>query len=112
MNWYEMSDEGIIRELGKRIKQARLNKNLSQQDIANRTGLNRSRISLIEGGEPSSMQSFIAILRAVDELDNIDSFLAEPPVSPIQMMKLTKKKRQRASGHRGAKNEEEGGTEW
>ncbi|WP_187696277.1 helix-turn-helix domain-containing protein [Xanthovirga aplysinae] len=111
MDWYELSDKGIIKEIGERLRKARLIKDLSQQEIANRTGLNRSTISEIERGAPTSMLSFIAILRGLEELESLESLLPTTKgPSPIQMLKLEKKKRQRAS--RSNPTKEEGGVEW
>ncbi|EXF58008.1 hypothetical protein J502_0927 [Acinetobacter sp. 1294596] len=45
------------------------------------------------------MAGLIAILRALEMLDEINSFLPEPPLSPIELLKLRGKIRKRASGN-------------
>jgi hypothetical protein len=48
----------------------------------------------------------IAILRELDALDNLDAFLPDPGISPLQIAKMQGKKRQRASGKAKAESEE------
>ena len=96
-NWYAMSDLGILKELGQTLKTIRLQKNITQEEMAQKAGLNRMTIGKIEKGEPSSFLTFIQILRALDKLELLNNFTTVPTISPIQMAKLQKKSRQRAS---------------
>ena len=100
MDYYGMSDKGILAEIGKRLKKKRLRKNLSQQELAENAGLSRNTISDIEGGGSSTLHNFIRILRALDSLDDLDHFLPEPGISPLQMVHMKGKVRMRASGKR------------
>ena len=100
MDTYGMSDKAILAEIGKRLKSKRLRKNLSQQELAERTGLSRNTISDMENGGSTTLQNFIRILRALDTLDNIVHFLPEPGISPLQMVRMKGKTRMRASGKR------------
>ncbi len=47
-NWYAMSDPAILKELGQKIKAFRLQKNLTQQEMAGKAGLSRVTISETE----------------------------------------------------------------
>jgi DNA-binding XRE family transcriptional regulator len=69
---------------------------LAQADLATRAGLNRTTIRDIEAGKDSQLSTLVKILRALGRLDDIDAFLPKPSVSPIQLMKLEGKPRQRA----------------
>jgi transcriptional regulator with XRE-family HTH domain len=96
-DWYSMSDSAIIRELGTFIKETRLKKNYTQGDLAEKAGVHRVTLSEFEHGLRGSLTTFIQLLRALDELDPLDSFLISTEISPLEMAKLEAKKRKRAS---------------
>ncbi len=92
----------IAEILGARLKQARLNQNLTQNDVAEQIGLTRKAIINAEKGQVS-VQHFVAILQILGLTSQLDLFLPERPISPIQLLKLQGKKRQRASKHEPSK---------
>ena len=96
-NWYAMSDPAILEEIGQRLKAFRLQKNITQEEMAQKIGVNRVTIGEIEKGRPSSLLTFIQLLRGLDKLDLLSNISTVPTISPIQMAKLQKKSRQRAS---------------
>lgn len=98
MNFYGLSDRAILKEIGQRLKRKRLEQNLTQQSLAKTAGLNRTTISEAENGVSFSIQTLIQILRALRALDQLDAFLPDPGLSPLQLAKLKGKERQRASG--------------
>lgn len=97
MNIVGMSDKAIIQEIGRRVKRKRLEGNFTQQEIADLTGMSRSTVSDLERGNPFEILTLIQILRALNALDEIDSFLPDPGISPLQLAKMRGKERQRAS---------------
>ncbi len=97
MDYKGMTDYAILREIGRRLKRRRLERNLSQQKVADLAGLARSTIVEIEKGSPSTLLTFVQILRALDVLDELDSFLPDPGISPLQLVRLKGKERMRAS---------------
>lgn len=80
-----MSNIQIEQELGNRLKERRIDLNLTQDDIASRSGLSRRTITAIENGEGSTLGTFIALLRALNALDALEDFLPDPGISPIAM---------------------------
>ena len=92
-----MSDRAILRELGKRLKRRRLDRNITQQELADRAGLSRPTVSDIERGNPASLLTLIPILRVLDLLEELNAFLPLPLPSPLQLAKQQGKQRQRAS---------------
>ncbi len=111
MTIYGMSDHSILKEIGRRLKRKRLEKNLSQQNLAAAAGLNRTTVSEIERGGPFGVLTLIQLLRALGALETLESFLPDPGVSPLQLAKLKGRERLRAS--RQAKNSREnGGSNW
>lgn len=91
-----MSPAAIAEELGNRLKQARLNADLTQAEVASRAGLNRRTILNAEKGNVQ-MENFVAILASMDMAEQLNLFLPIQEISPIQLAKLKGQKRQRAS---------------
>lgn len=87
----------IAHELGQRIKQARLNKDLTQAAVAEKSGLERRAVINAENGK-TTLENFVMIMDAIGLIGQLDSFLPSQPVSPLQLLKLRGKMRQRASG--------------
>ncbi|MEL7269608.1 MAG: helix-turn-helix transcriptional regulator [Bacteroidota bacterium] len=104
-----LSDHSILVELTQRIRQRRLNLNLTQEQIADKSGLHKQTIKNFESGKNASLLTLIQILRVFGDLDALDQFLPDPGVSPIQLLKLKGKERERASG---TKLENESESEW
>ena len=97
MNFYVMSDKAILREIGRRVKQRRLAKNLTQESLAKMAGLNRMTVVKLEQGKTSTLLTFIQVLHALGSLDGLESFLPELGPSPLQVAKMKGKERSRAS---------------
>lgn len=107
MDIYGMSDRAILREIGRRLKRKRLEKNMSQQKLAELGGLNRTTIGEAERGAPFGVLTLVQILRALNALEEMDSFLPDPGVSPLQLAKMKGKKRRRASSQTADANKGE-----
>ncbi len=97
ISWHSMADPAIIKEIGSNLRQMRLNKNITQAKLADFTGLSRITISRMEGGRAATILTIVQVLRALDRLDVLNAFQEEIPVSPLQMQRLKKNQRQRAS---------------
>lgn len=95
----------LAEEIGDRLKQARLNRNLTQSEVAELAGIARKTVLNAEKGKVQ-LNIMIAILMALDLKQQIDLFLPKQEISPLQLAKLQGKKRQRASGQRSNKDEE------
>ncbi len=91
-----MSPAAIAEELGNRLKQARLNADLTQAEVASRAGLNRRTILNAEKGKVQ-LENLVAILVAMDMAELLNMFLPVQEISPLQLAKLKGQKRQRAS---------------
>ena len=90
------SDLEIVMIICQALKQMRINKNISQQEIAERSGLDRTTISRMESGKSVSLLTLVQILRALDMLEVINVFKAYHIESPIKRLKEEEKKRKRA----------------
>jgi transcriptional regulator with XRE-family HTH domain len=104
MNYLSMTDNGIAAELGNRLEALRLQQNISQQEIAEEIGITaKSYRQLVGGG--GKLENMIAAMRALDCLDQLDSFLPEPVASPIAQWKQKGKERKRARSKKEIKQD-------
>ena len=95
---YSNADDVILQNLGEQLKRMRLNKNLTQTQLCEVSGLSRSAISDMENKGSGSMSTFVRVLRALEKLEILNHFITEVPISPIQIAQLKGKIRKRASG--------------
>ncbi len=110
-NWNNLTDSAIVKEIGKKLSSIRLKKNITQDELAKKSGLDRTTISQLENGRPATLLTFVQVLRALDKLDLLNVFYDAEEISPIEALKLKKQKRMRASKKiLNIKNEEE--SEW
>ena len=93
-NW---TDDAVLKELGHRLRRQRLNQNISQADLAKKAGVSQATLRNAESGNGSSMTTFVRLLRALGMLDRLETLLPEPEVSPLQLLRLKGKGRERAS---------------
>jgi transcriptional regulator with XRE-family HTH domain len=97
----ENSDEAILSELGARLAQARLERNLTQAQLATQAGISKRTLERMESGAAMQVSAFIRACRALGLLENFERLLPEPGPSPIAQLKLGGRKRRRASGTSG-----------
>lgn len=97
MDFQSMSDRAILREIGRRLRRRRLDKNISQQNLAETAGLNRMTVSEFERGKSASTLTLVQILRALNALDELEAFLPDPGLSPLELARLKGRARRRAS---------------
>jgi|SRR5689334_10528328 len=95
-----MSDRVLLEELGRRLRDARLERNLSQEELAERAGIGRVTLQRMEIGESPSLVNFIRVLRALDLLEGFDRALPGPATSPIDELERRGRRRQRAGSAR------------
>lgn len=95
-----LSDKRIFVEIGGRIRRERLNRNITQADLALKAGISSRALQNLETGRPGTIALLIRVLRALEKLDALNYFLPEPGISPIQLAKLRGHERVRAGGRR------------
>jgi putative transcriptional regulator len=100
MDFQGMSDHALLVELGERLQRTRLNRNLTQPEIAGRAGISRRALQNLEAGKATTMGTFIRALRALGVLEQLDTLLPAPGPSPVQLAKLKGRERRRATGRR------------
>jgi putative transcriptional regulator len=94
------SDQAIAQAVGARIQTLRLKRNISLEAVAQNAGISRQTLHLLLSQGKGTLINLIAVLRAVSELERLSSLLEDVRPSPLQIIRMEGKKRQRASGHR------------
>jgi len=111
MNTRNLTPHAIAQELGDRIKAVRLNANLTQKSLASKAGISLKAITNAEKGK-STLESIIAILIALEITEQLDFFIPKQEISPVQLMKLKGKERQRATSPEKNNNQEKDSSTW
>jgi transcriptional regulator with XRE-family HTH domain len=90
----------VLKELGRRIAQKRVRRNVSQEAFAQQSGISRSSLQRLEKGDGGTrLATFLAALRHLGVSEALNSVLPEEEASPIEVFDaLSKvKTRKRAS---------------
>lgn len=95
--YYSYSDKELIRKWGEKLKSLRIEADLSQTELAQKTGMSRSSIAEIEKGRNFSIASLISISRSLHILDEFEFFLKkeEYELTPMEIYEREKKKKKR-----------------
>jgi transcriptional regulator with XRE-family HTH domain len=93
-----MSDKALAEHIGNFVREKRLARNKTQQQLSNEAGISRSTLSLLEKGEVVTLATLLQVLRVLDQLQVLDVFTIRPLVSPIQAAEMELKMRKRARG--------------
>lgn len=88
--------EARLEELGRRIERHRLERNWTQQELAERAGVGRATVQRLERGDDVQTSSWIKLLDALDLLDDVDAALPERVASPVAELERQQRVRRRA----------------
>jgi transcriptional regulator with XRE-family HTH domain len=108
-----LTDEAVLAELGARLERNRLERNLTQRELAAEAGVERKAVQRIEAGDSVKLVSLIRVLRALGLLDALEQLVPEPAPSPMEQLNMHGHTRRRASGERRGRRPPKGdGTPW
>ncbi len=93
--WTELSDPAILQKMGRRMRDYRIRMEMTQSELAEKSGVSMGTIVRVEQGNPISTLLLISILRTMGLLENLEVLLPELSISPLQMRKMQGKKVQR-----------------
>jgi transcriptional regulator with XRE-family HTH domain len=98
--WTDLSDTQVVEQLGTELRRMRLERNLSQAEVAKRAGLDRTTVVKLEAGRAATLLTVVQVLRAIGQLPLLDAFHQEPIPSPYMLAEAQeqylKKQRKRA----------------
>lgn len=90
--------DALLSDLGGRLARVRLDRNLTQAELAEQAGVSKRTVERLESGSAATQLSgFIRVCRALGLLARFDALIPESLPSPIVQLKLRGKQRQRAS---------------
>jgi transcriptional regulator with XRE-family HTH domain len=107
-----LADAAVLKTLGERLAQRRLDRNLTQAHLARHAGVARGAVQRLELGEPVTTVTLIRVMRALDALDELDSGIPELGPSPLQALERQRGQRKRASGRRSEPRPRDGEFRW
>lgn len=106
----ELTDDAVMAKLGARIKGHRLQRNITQADLAHEAGISTPTMQRLEAGATVQLASLLRVLRALRMLDRIDALVPRPLASPMELLERAGQQRQRAS--RSSREDEAGAWSW
>lgn len=110
---YALSDTQLCNCIGKKLKNIRLKRNITQLSLAKASSISLSSIKKIENGEIGSFDTLLRVLRTLGILESINVLFEEEQLSPSEyyevVNKAKKKIRKRAAGKLKINKEE---SEW
>ena len=113
-NIYILTDTELCNRIAAKIKTVRLKQDMSQAELADKSGVSISTIKRMEDGEVKNFESLIRVLRTLGKLDIFIPLVEEEQLSPNEYYELASKasqlKRKRASKGYTKENKEE--PEW
>ncbi len=86
--------------LSRRLVKHRLNRNLTQVELADAAGISRRTLARLEAGEPTQFENFLRTLIALGLQDGLERLVPDVPESPIQQLERSGRSRKRATGRR------------
>ena len=94
---WQGTNRAVLAELGGRLARLRLDRNLSQSELAREAGVSRRTLVRLEAGESTQLTNLIKVIRALGLLPNLDAFVPPPTPSPLEQLERQGQRRRRAS---------------
>jgi len=93
----QATDEAILAELGGRLAKIRLDRNLTQAELATQAGVSKRTVERLEtGAVATQLSGFIRVCRVLEVIERFELLVPEPVPSPVAQLKLAGGN---ASGH-------------
>jgi transcriptional regulator with XRE-family HTH domain len=93
---YSLSNREIAEDIGKKIRQIRLNANITREELGRITGVHSKTIGDAENGKNVTLITLISILRGLRALYLLERLLEEEGVSPVALAMNNGRVRKRA----------------
>ena len=100
----------ILQELGNRIKEILIRRNMTQKELAQKAGVSFSTVVRIEKGEGVNMENYMRVARVFDLLRNFNLLVPEQMQTPEDIFKGTPKRKR--VHKRKKENESTNSSEW
>ena len=99
-NWgiYSLSNTEIVEKIGEKLRDIRLNDNVTRSNLQYASGVHVKTIGDAEDGKNVTLITLVAILRGLNALDLIERLVEKELVSPAALFRNNGKPRERARG--------------
>lgn len=81
------TDRELMKTMGQRLQTLRKQQGLTALEVAEHAGLDRTTVSRAENGDNPTLLTLLRMLRVYGRINALDTFLPEPEVSPIALLK-------------------------
>lgn len=97
MSFSELNNAALVKELGIRFKQYRINYRLTQEQVAEQAGMSVVTLRNFENGKLYNLTlvNFLGLMRVLHRLDKVDDLLPEIPLSAYEMEKILNRRPKR-----------------
>jgi transcriptional regulator with XRE-family HTH domain len=107
-----LTDESVLAELGGRIKQIRIDRGITQTQLAEKANVSLSTIVRLESGSSVQMDSFIRIMRSLRLLGKFNGLVQEQELHPVKLLRTETKRKKRVSPKRQEKPPADSAWKW
>jgi transcriptional regulator with XRE-family HTH domain len=107
-----LSDEAVLAEMGQRLVAARLERRLTQAQLAEAAGVSKRTVERLEDGASAQLTNLVRCLRALGRLEGLERLLPETPVNPLDLLSQAKARRSRVRHGRAPGVADTGGSAW
>jgi transcriptional regulator with XRE-family HTH domain len=97
-----LSDDAVLEEVGHRIAAARLERQMTQAQLAEAAGVSKRTVERLEDGSSTQLGNMIRCLRALGKLEGLERLLPETSTNPIELLRGGRTLRSRARPSKGA----------
>jgi transcriptional regulator with XRE-family HTH domain len=97
-----LSDDAVLEEVGRRMAATRIERHMTQAQLAEAAGVSKRTVERLEDGASTQLSNLIRCLRALDRLEGLERLLPEMPVNPIELLKRSGASRTRARSPKAA----------
>ncbi|NBK23811.1 MAG: XRE family transcriptional regulator [Spirochaetia bacterium] len=91
----QLSDEAVLKELGSRLSRLRIESELTQEELAEESGVSKSTVVRLESGMPVQTTTLIRVLRTLHLLSSLDALIIAESIRPMETLLTQGKKRHR-----------------
>ena len=102
----DLTDEAVLGELARRLERRRIDRDLTQVELAERAGVSKRTVERVEAGISTDFRLVLRILRALQLFESLDALVPDLPQSPLALLKHRGRERKRV-GRRSSKVKEE-----
>jgi putative transcriptional regulator len=102
MDKEHFGEKGLLADLGLRLAQARVGRNLTQEGLAEAAAVSKRTIERLETGQSVQLSNLIRVLSALGLAENFGQLVPASGPRPMDILRHQGKSRKRASAAKSA----------